>query len=71
LLNSYAAIVKNVGPQETETLIRQGQVAAEMFKLIEQDEDIAVLVLAAGSSNQGPGPLISELGARPAPIQFP
>ncbi|MBN8955973.1 MAG: universal stress protein [Rhizobiales bacterium] len=62
LLNSYAAIVKNVGPEEPETLIRQGEVAAEMFKLIEEDEDIAVLVLAAGSSNQGPGPLISELG---------
>ncbi len=35
LLNSYASIVKNVGPEEPKTLIRQGEVAVEMFKLID------------------------------------
>ena len=32
-----------------------------MFDLIEEDEDIAILVLAAGTSKEGPGPLVASL----------
>ena len=32
-----------------------------MFDLIEEDEDIAVLVLAAGTAKEGPGPLVASL----------
>ena len=32
-----------------------------MLKLIEEDEDIAVLVLAAATGKDGPGPLVASL----------
>jgi nucleotide-binding universal stress UspA family protein len=72
LLDRFATLAQSVAAELPETVIRQGNNAREIFKLIESDEDIAVLVLAAGPSNKGPGPLVSELartaGAYPVPI---
>jgi len=63
LLDRYATLGESIiGAEVPETMIRRGDVAGETFKLIESDEDIAMLVLAAGGSHQGPGPLIVELG---------
>ncbi len=43
-----------------------------ILNLIEEDEDTAALVLAAGSSTEGPGPLVTSLskmvGQYPIPI---
>lgn len=47
-----------------ERVIRTGKPAEEVMKLIETDEDIAVLVLAAGTSKEGPGPLVSLIAGR-------
>jgi hypothetical protein len=55
---------------QPETLIGHGDPAAEIFKVIEADEDMAMLVLAVGSSQKGPGPLVAELGRTGGPIQF-
>jgi nucleotide-binding universal stress UspA family protein len=53
-------------------VIREGETAAEMLKLIEEDEDIAALILAASSGTEGPGPLVSSLaktaGTFPIPV---
>ena len=72
LLDRYATLAQSVAAELPETVIRQGNSAREIFKLIETDEDIAVLILAAGPSNKGPGPLVSELartaGTYPVPI---
>jgi hypothetical protein len=38
--------------------------------LIEADEDIAILVLAAGIGKEGPGPLVSHIAGRVA-ANFP
>jgi nucleotide-binding universal stress UspA family protein len=55
-----------------ERAIREGETSEEILNLIEEDEDIAVLVLAAGTSNEGPGPLVSTLsktaGEFPIPV---
>jgi nucleotide-binding universal stress UspA family protein len=55
-----------------ERVIREGETAAEMVKLIEEDEDIAALILAASSGTEGPGPLVSSLaktaGTFPIPV---
>jgi nucleotide-binding universal stress UspA family protein len=55
-----------------ERVIREGETAAEMLKLIEEDEDIAALILAASSGTEGPGPLVSSLaktaGTFPIPV---
>jgi nucleotide-binding universal stress UspA family protein len=43
-------------------VVRDGEKAEEILNLIEADEDIATLVLAAGTGKEGPGPLVSNLG---------
>ena len=55
-----------------ERVIREGEKAEEILKLIEEDEDIAVLILAASSGSEGPGPLVASLaktaGTFPIPV---
>ncbi|MEL6373171.1 MAG: universal stress protein [Pseudomonadota bacterium] len=58
-----------------EDVIREGGKADEIVKLIEDDEDVAILILGASTDpKQGPGPLVSSLatggqaGAFPIPI---
>ncbi len=46
----------------TETVVRKGDPATEIVRFIEQDEDVAVLVLGASAESQGPGPLVEALG---------
>jgi nucleotide-binding universal stress UspA family protein len=58
---------------EPETVIREGVRSDEIMRLIETDADIAILVLAAGTEKEGPGPLVSSLagklaGSFPIPI---
>lgn len=45
-----------------EGVVREGTRAGEVVRLIEEDEDVAVLVLAAGTGSEGPGPLVTSLG---------
>ena len=44
-----------------ERVVREGKTADEILGLIEDDEDIAILVLAAAQSKDGPGPLVTGL----------
>lgn len=46
-----------------ERVVREGPTADEILGLIEDDEDIAILVLAAAQSKDGPGPLVTGLSA--------
>lgn len=56
---------------ETEEVIREGTTADEILKLIEEDEDIALLVLGASVDSKGPGPLVSSLAAGSRAGTFP
>jgi hypothetical protein len=47
-------------------VIREGARADEIAQLIAEDEDIAVLVLAAGTENEGPGPLVTAIAGKAA-----
>jgi nucleotide-binding universal stress UspA family protein len=53
-------------------VIREGDKTEEILKLIEDDEDIALLILAAGTDTEGPGPLVASLaktaGTFPIPV---
>ncbi len=49
---------------EPEIVIREGSAFSEINGLIEDDRDIAILVLAAGSTKEGPGPLVSTIAGR-------
>lgn len=54
-----------------EEVIREGEPDAEIRKLIDEDEDIAVLVLGASAEAAGPGPLVSSLATTGAMGSFP
>ena len=54
----------------TEQVIREGKAAEEIIKLFDEDEDIAIMVLAASESAEGPGPLVSSLAGK-ASADFP
>ena len=45
-----------------DRIVREGVVAEEISKLIEDDADIGILVLAAGTGKEGPGPLVTNIG---------
>jgi nucleotide-binding universal stress UspA family protein len=62
LLARWAALAQTVATEPPETLIEQGDAATEIFRVIEADEDMAMLVLAAGSSHEDPGSLVAQLG---------
>ena len=58
---------------EPQLVIREGNRSEEIVKLIDEDEDIAILVLAAATDKEGPGPLVTALagkqsGTFPVPI---
>src|SRR6185312_15188124 len=53
-------------------MLRVIETAEEIVKLIDEDSDIGILVLGAGTGNEGPGPLITHLaknvGTYPIPV---
>ena len=54
-----------------EEIIREGLLADEIVKLIEEDRDFGILVLGASTDPSGPGPLVSSLGAGAKAGTFP
>src|SRR5262245_35234906 len=71
MLATFAARSNGIAGITPECVIREGDAAEEILKLIEEDEDIAVLVLAAGVGSEGPGPLVSHLGATAGTFPLP
>jgi nucleotide-binding universal stress UspA family protein len=71
-LDRSAARASSISGRMPERVIREGDMAEEILKLIEEDEDVAVLILAASSNTEGPGPLVSSLaktaGSYPIPV---
>lgn len=67
----FAADVREGVGIEPETAIRMGKTVDEIYSLIEEDQDIAILVLAAGSAKDGPGPLVSSIAGRGAAFPIP
>jgi nucleotide-binding universal stress UspA family protein len=54
-----------------ETVIREGRPHDEIRGLIEEDRDIAILVLAAGNGKEGPGPLVQSIAASTGSFAIP
>jgi nucleotide-binding universal stress UspA family protein len=61
-LDRYAARANGIAGITPERAVREGEKAQEILNQIDEDEDIAVLVLAAGTGKEGPGPLVANLG---------
>jgi nucleotide-binding universal stress UspA family protein len=61
LLQEYAAEVYRLNGGMPVLYIREGETKSAVVELIQEDDDIRILVLAASTSRRGPGPLITHL----------
>jgi len=71
LLAKYAARAKAIAGITPERAVREGDKAEEILKLIDQDEDIFILVLGAGTGSEGPGPLVATIGRTAGDFPIP
>ena len=63
-LETAAASARSSAGVDPEQVSRVGTKAEEIVKLIEEDEDISFLVLAAGTGTEGPGPLVTTIAGK-------
>jgi nucleotide-binding universal stress UspA family protein len=70
-LDGFATKVREQIGIEPELVVREGKPAEEIHKLIEEDQDIAILVLAAGAGKEGPGPLVASIAGKAAAFPIP
>ncbi|MBX6424373.1 MAG: universal stress protein [Variibacter sp.] len=72
MLTRFAGRVNGIAGITPDRAIREGDKVKEILALIEEDRDIAILVLAAGTGKEGPGPIVSSLakiiGNFPVPV---
>ncbi len=64
ILDKAAARARQIAGIEPERVVREGQKAEAILALIEEDEDISSLILAAGTEAEGPGPLVTALAGK-------
>ncbi|MEL6478464.1 MAG: universal stress protein [Pseudomonadota bacterium] len=72
-LDEMAAEIQEYAGLTPEMVIREGTPREEIFRLIEEDGNIGVLVLGAGIDGDGPGPLVTHMvtkmaGRLPIPL---
>jgi nucleotide-binding universal stress UspA family protein len=60
-LYEAAAIVNQIGGRRPELIIREGLRRDELAALLKEDPSISILVLGAGTTKAGPGPLVSSI----------
>ena len=70
-LERSAARANGIAGVTPERAVREGDTAGEILRLIEEDEDIAILVLAAATGQDGPGPLVVSLGGTVGDFPIP
>lgn len=71
LLEGAARGAREAAGIEAERAVRVGDRAEAIPALIEEDEDISFLVLAAGSGKEGPGPLVSAIAGASSTFPIP
>lgn len=67
----YVARMRETYGTEPEVVIREGTLVEQIHKLIEEDQDIAILILAAGGAKEGPGPLVQSIAGRAGAFPIP
>ncbi len=61
LLQRLAAKVNELAGAMPILYVREGKVRDELFKLLEEEPSVSILVLGANTGSRGPGPLVSAL----------
>ncbi len=64
LLQRVAADVQRLTGQMPGLFLREGDTTEQLLTVIDEEETISVLVLAAGTGEDGPGPLVTALSGR-------
>ena len=70
LLHEAASYVHQLSGLYSELLVREGKSRDVVMALLQEEPDFMVLVLAAGTGRDGPGPLVS-LVAQQAQFAYP
>lgn len=70
-LDIRLARIRDIGEVRSESVIREGTPAEEVERVIGEDGDIAILVLAASTSSEGPGPLVMHFANRANALPIP
>lgn len=70
-LDARLARIRDIGDVRSESVIREGEPAEEIERVIAQDRDIAILVLAASTAGEGPGPLVTHFAGRSNALPIP
>ena len=72
VLDKFAARIKKVANITPDRVIREGNTVEQLVQLIDEDADIGILAVAAGTGAEGPGPLVTHLaknaGTFPIPV---
>ena len=71
ILDRFAARANGAAGITPERVIRDGDKAQEILNLIDEDADIAILVLGAGIDIEGPDPLASNIGKTAGAFPIP
>jgi nucleotide-binding universal stress UspA family protein len=73
-LDRAAGRANGIAAITPERVIREGDATAQVLEVIEGDADIAMLVLAASTGPEGPGPLVTSIantvGSFPIPVMI-
>ena len=59
------------GGQGDVGVIREGEPVQEIMKQVNEDPEIGVLVLGAGTDKRGPGPLVTQLSKNSGSLPIP
>ena len=70
-LDRAAGRANGIAAITPERVLREGDATEQILALIDEDVDISLLVLAAGTSAEGPGPIVSSLGKTAASFPVP
>jgi len=68
LLHNAAKDVNDLSGILPELVILHGHPKESVLELVKSDKDISILVLASGTSKEGPGPLVSLVAGGEYPI---
>ena len=71
ILDIRLARLKDIGEIKVESVIREGEGPEQIERVIAEDHDIAILVLAASISADGPGPLVMHFASRANALPIP
>ncbi|MEW5425065.1 universal stress protein [Amorphus sp. 3PC139-8] len=70
-LSRFVDRARAIAKVDPETVVREGNRSEEIRTLIDEDVDIAILVLAAGTGSEGPGPLVSSITSASGGFHIP